>query len=128
MTLTKRNNADSVTVYNKEIGLPGSVFDGITLAMFTRAHVNMHKSHTLWVFIEDRIGNVDLNLKGEAGKLEIDGIDEKMATFFVDGELHVKGIAGVTGPFKGWFSRDHQRVPLLAEMEVFIGIPSVRRC
>ena len=33
----------------------------------------------------------------------------------------MKGIAGVTGPFKGWFARDRQRPPLRALLKVFIG-------
>ena len=33
----------------------------------------------------------------------------------------MKGIAGVTGPFKGWFAQDAQRPPLRADLKVFIG-------
>lgn len=35
--------------------------------------------------------------------------------------MNIKGIAGITGPFKGWFAADKQRVPLKAELKVFVG-------
>ena len=44
-----------------------------------------------------------------------------MPTIRVEGTFHIKGIAGVTGDYKGWFTLDERRVPLKALMKVFIG-------
>ena len=44
---------------------------------------------------------------------------------YLDGTLPMKGIAGVTGPFKGWFAVDKQRLPLKANLEVWIGSVTV---
>jgi hypothetical protein len=44
-----------------------------------------------------------------------------MPTYFIKGEILMKGIAGVTGPYMGWFAQDNQRPPLKAAMKVFLG-------
>ena len=39
----------------------------------------------------------------------------------IDGVIEMVGIAGVTGPYKGWFGGSIVRIPYKADMKVFIG-------
>jgi hypothetical protein len=53
--------------------------------------------------------------------VRITALDSPIDCYYIDGEIKTKGIAGVTGPYKGWFAADGQRPPIKAELKVFIG-------
>ena len=53
--------------------------------------------------------------------VKIKASDALVQTYYVDGKIPTSGIAGVTGPYKGWFAADHQRPPVKAELKIFVG-------
>ena len=98
-----------------------TILDGTTMIFYARANVAYTKSDTITSFFEAKRGKVVINFKGKNGKIKISALQSPMETFYLDGIIHMKGIAGLTGPFKGWFALDEQRPPLKAELKVFIG-------
>jgi hypothetical protein len=116
-----RSVEDSTQFIKKVLPYNDTLYDGISLIFFARANVSHKKPCTVDVMVEDKKGPVFLNFTGRKEKLSIDGIDEELSCYYLVGDMQVKGIAGVSGPYEGWFSTDSQRVPLYAKLKVFIG-------
>ena len=116
-------NADDTTkvVKQKTIPLEHTLYDGISLTFFARGNAYPDKRFRLYTFINDQTGPLDMYFSPEMEKIKISAINKKMSTIRVEGTFHIKGIAGVTGDYKGWFTLDERRVPLKALMKVFIG-------
>jgi len=98
-----------------------TLLDGTGMIFYARAHSNATKNDTITAYFEARRGKVSINFKGKGGKKDIEVAKSPIETFYLDGIVHMKAIVGLSGPFKGWFSTDAQRVPLKAELKVFIG-------
>ncbi len=110
------------TKYRREVlPLKETVFDGISLIFYSRLHISKNHSDTVTAFLDDKLGKVHLNYHGRADTIHIASWKDAIPTYFIDGVINMKGIAGVTGPFRGWFARDAQRPPLRAYVKVFIG-------
>lgn len=110
----------SNTIY-REMGMDKQLYDGIGMIFYARANVGMAKRDTLVSFFETKKGYVLINFKEKKEKIKVGIFDEPFATYPLDGEIKIKGIAGVTGPFQGWFAADGQRPPIKAKLKVFIG-------
>lgn len=105
----------------EDIPLEEHVLDGATMIYYARANVHSTETDTLTSFFEAKKGKVFINFKGENDLVEIDALKKPLKTYYLDGIVKMKGIAGLTGPYKGWFSQDTQRPPLKAELKVFVG-------
>ena len=123
ITLFQKDNTNSTIT--KEVPFTKNLVDGISLIFFARSRINTIGKETVSTFIEDKKGPVFFNFTGTKEKIEIDNYDGEINTYFLNGEIFVKGIAGVTGPYKGWFSSDRQRVPIKSKLKVFIGSVSI---
>jgi len=120
-TIAFHNAKDSSKIRHVVLPLKQNVYDGISLVFYARSHIQEKRSEDVTAFWEDRLGKVTLNFKGKAKAIKIEAWPEEIPTYYIDGTFHLKGIAGVTGPFKGWFARDGQRPPLKAYLKVFVG-------
>ena len=120
-TIDIQDKVDTTRYVRKVFPLHETVFDGISLIFYSRKHISDSKTANVTAFFDDVLGRVELNYKGEGSPLEIDAISHKIPAYYVEGEFLMSGIAGVTGPFEGWFAKDSQRPPLLARLKVFVG-------
>ena len=120
-TIDMYDETNTTDFTHKMMPLRQNVYDGISLVFYSRSQIHNKKSEQVLAFWEDRLGKITLNFKGEAEAVKIGALPDPVPAYYLDGIFHLKGIAGVTGPFKGWFARDHQRPPLRAHLEVFIG-------
>ncbi len=127
------NYADSV-MYRKLIALEGEsresvdtlplrrdMIDGISLIFFARAHVESEKRDTVYTFIENKSGDVIFEFLNKQSHTKTDILPEGIETIFFKGHLNLSGIAGVSGPFSAYFSKDPSHVPLLSFLKVFVG-------
>lgn len=121
MYFDKINPTDSSLVNRQAVNLTDNVYEGVSLAMYARAHVAQAGQSKLVTFFEDKFGTININFYGPDDPVKIGARDEPINSCRLDGNLNIKGIAGLTGPFEGWFSCDSRRVPLRAKMKVFIG-------
>jgi len=98
-----------------------NMIDGISLIFYARSHVHELHADTVSTFIENTSGDVVFNFKNESQITETDELPDGVNAVYFKGQLNIKGIAGVSGPFEAYFSRDASRVPLLSYLEVFVG-------
>ncbi|WP_457566453.1 DUF3108 domain-containing protein [Caldithrix abyssi] len=113
---------DSTHVLDEKIiNLEHNLYDGISLTFFARGNASPNKTFELYTFINDRTGPLDMRFGSEVEEVKIRSVGKELPTIRVEGTFHIKGIAGVTGDYKGWFTRDERRVPLKALLKVFVG-------
>lgn len=118
---TLTNIKDPNQIIRKEITMDELLLDGSSLIFYARANVHSVKAESLATFFEAKKGRVFINFKGKQGQQAIDAIGKGIDTYYVDGMMNSVGIAGLNGPFKGWFAVDSQRPPIRAKLKVFIG-------
>jgi len=97
------------------------VFDGISLISLSRQMIAQKQTRNVVAFLDDELGRVELNYSGSGKPVKIKAVNQKIPSYYVSGMIKMKGIAGVTGPFEGWFAADSQRPPLFAKLKVFVG-------
>jgi len=120
-TIDFYSGEDTSAYKRKTLSLKETVFDGISLISFARMHISSPQQKTLTAFLDDDLGKVKIDFLGEGEPVKIEAVQQRIPTYTTKGTILMKGIAGVTGPFKGWFARDRQRPPLRALLKVFIG-------
>lgn len=98
-----------------------TILDGTSLVFYARQKAVKSKKDTVESFFESERGKVALNFHGKKDQVTIAALDSPIECYYIDGKIDTKGIAGVTGPYKGWFAADGQRPPIKAELKVFIG-------
>jgi hypothetical protein len=98
-----------------------TILDGTSLVFYARKQAVTTKKDTVESFFESERGRVAFNFHGRKDLVTIAALDSPIECFYIDGKIHTKGIAGITGPYKGWFAADGQRPPIKAELKVFIG-------
>ncbi|MBL7075324.1 DUF3108 domain-containing protein [candidate division KSB1 bacterium] len=104
-----------------EIPLLEKIQDSMSLVYFARGNVYQKKTIRIPVMVETKIEYVDIVFKNKRRMLEIDATARPVEVVGLEGETDLKGIAGFTGEFQGWFSTDGRAVPLRAKMKVSYG-------
>jgi hypothetical protein len=123
-TMTDMENSD-ITI--KRIDpLNEVLLDGTSMIFYARANSIHSRIDTLTSFFAAKRGKITINFSHKKNKVNIDAMQTPLKSYYVDGIVRMKGIAGLTGPYKGWFAADSQRPPLKAELKVFIGSVKVQ--
>jgi len=117
--MTDMENPD-ITI-KKEDPMNETLLDGTAMIFYARANSIHNRTDTLISFFASKRGKVAINFRGEKVKTNITALNNPIESYYVNGIVRMKGIAGLTGPYKGWFAADEQRPPLKAELKVFIG-------
>jgi len=120
-TIDFLTDQNSVIPIHKTLPLTETVFDGISMIFFARKNISEVANENVVAFIDDNLGRVKLNFRGKGKPVKIKASAGEISTYYIDGTIIMKGIAGVTGPFKGWFAQDGQRPPIRALLKVFVG-------
>lgn len=105
----------------KDIPISNKVCDGCSLFFFARQYTDLKRTVRVPTIIDDSVFYTVLNLHGEKGTTEIDAVKYPVKTLYFDGKAEWEGIYGLKGVFKGWFSDDEARVPIKAQMNVYVG-------
>lgn len=112
---------DPTKTIEKSMPFKGTILDGTSLVFYARKYAISTKNDTVTSFFESERGKVAFNFTGKTDRVKLSALDSPIESYYIDGEIKTKGIAGVTGPYKGWFALGKQRPPLKAELKVFIG-------
>lgn len=112
---------DKVVDVEKVISTSKKVADGTTLFFLARKFTDMKRTVNVPTLINDNLYNTKINFHGREEGVKIDAIDYEVKTLFFDGIAEWEGIYGLNGKFKGWFSADDARVPIKAQMNVYVG-------
>jgi hypothetical protein len=122
--LTDTTNADNTI--GKVIPFSGNVQDGTSLIYYARAHAGETETHTVPYLADESQDVVSIDFQGKGDLVKVGAFQNKLPTYYLEGMVYNKGIAGLSGDFKGWFSADDRRLPLIAKMKVFIGSVSLK--
>ncbi len=99
----------------------GDVQDGISLVFFARRIVQVPQAFTVPTVSYGRVGMTIGTAARNREDVSVDACPRPIRTVELTGRLDVKGIFGLTGDYRGWFSDDRAAVPIRAEMKVLIG-------
>ncbi|GAB4182315.1 MAG: hypothetical protein Kow00108_19210 [Calditrichia bacterium] len=94
--------------------------DAISLLFYARHFADV-KSEKTYVPIIALLKKENCYFDNSGVVKEIKFNDSKIDTYYLDGKLKFIGIVGIKDDFKGWFSSDEQRVPVVARMKAFFG-------
>jgi hypothetical protein len=97
------------------------VNDGTSLFFFARQFTDLKKTIKVPTVVNNTIGITHLNFHCRPETVEVDDISYPVKTLYFDGRAEWEGIYGLKGYFKGWFSDDEARVPIKAQMNVYVG-------
>ncbi|MBD3226027.1 MAG: DUF3108 domain-containing protein [Caldithrix sp.] len=112
------------TIY-EEKPLTDEIYDGSGLIYLARSRINNKGKLNVTALANGELSDVHLNFTDRTDLLKIDSLPSKVETYYLDGSFDNVGLAGLTGPFKGWFAKDPQAPPLKAKLKVFIGSVSI---
>ena len=110
---------DTATIDTITVTRPGQ--DGLSLFFYAREHARQKKQEVVPVFIDNKEKNAYINFQDKIEEEEIDAVDYPIETVFLDGHADFVGVVGMTGGFRGWFSNDAARIPILARLNVWLG-------
>ena len=112
---------DTSKIIERTFPLVDKYYDAISLVYHTRAMADRVETDTLKSFFGEEIGKVAINYHGVQDKIFSEYKDNYDKMYYVDGTFLMKGVAGLTGPYKGWFVGSERRIPAKAELKVFLG-------
>jgi hypothetical protein len=115
------NLQDSTQNWSDTVKFPQPLYDGISMTYYARATTENVRRDTLLSYFGDKQGNVLINFRGKQQSPLNRWAKDHDHLYFVDGNIMLVGIAGLTGPFMGWFSTNPQRIPVKAQLKVFLG-------
>lgn len=95
--------------------------DGLSLFYFARRHLRSKDTITVKAIVTEKVGSATINFYGKETVTDIDAVDYPVSVIEFDGKANFKGIFGLTGEFKGWFSNDDAHVPIKAKVGVILG-------
>lgn len=95
--------------------------DGLSLLYMARMLASSKQKITIPTMIDKQKASTYINFTSKRSGESIKAIDYPVDVVQLEGKANFMGIFGLTGEFKGWFSNDEARVPILAKMKVIIG-------
>lgn len=109
-------------VYRRDTVLTSKKWnDGLSLMFLARQYSTMNRKAITNVFIDVQQGSATINFRNKKEKVKISSTDYPVKTVFLDGEANFKGVYGFAGYFKGYFSDDDARIPVLAYLNLYLG-------
>jgi hypothetical protein len=103
------------------IPVKGRAQDGQSLFFYARENVKQRKQVNIPTFIENKECITFINFQNKIEEMEIAAVSYPVETVFFDGKADFEGVVGLTGGFRGWFSNDQARIPIVARMNVWLG-------
>lgn len=115
------DTSNTANKINKEITFTGNLQDGTSLIYYARAHAGKREKHRVTYLADDGQDIILIDFKGKDGLIKVKPFPQKVPAYYLEGHVYNRGMAGLSGNFKGWFSADSRKLPLMAKMKVFIG-------
>lgn len=110
----KVESADTVKVIEK-------CQDGFSLFFYAREHALEKTQVNIPTFIENKQVSTFIDFLKERTDMDIDAVDYPVDVIKFEGKADYVGVFGMTGGFRGWFSNDDARIPIVARMNVILG-------
>ncbi|MFH0992260.1 MAG: DUF3108 domain-containing protein [bacterium] len=101
--------------------ISGQCQDGLSLFFYARENVRQKKQVSVLTFIDKQEASTLINFQNAIADADIDAVDYPIEVVALDGKADYVGVFGLTGGFRGWFSNDEARIPIIARMNVILG-------
>ena len=121
INLTMTSVKDSSKVIYKQYPLHNKYYDALSLVYYARSMADHIGIDTLNSFFGEEIGKVAINYHGVQDEIFSEYEKDYDKMYYLDGTFLMKGVAGLTGPYKGWFVGSERRIPVKADLKVFLG-------
>ncbi|HEY6952622.1 MAG TPA: DUF3108 domain-containing protein, partial [Bacteroidota bacterium] len=95
--------------------------DGLSLFFYARQYARHKEEVKVPVIIENKESIATINFQDKVEDADLDAVDYPVETVFLDGRADFVGVVGMTGGFRGWFSNDDARIPIVARLNVWLG-------
>ncbi len=95
--------------------------DGLSLFYFARGYVKSGQKTVIPTFINEKKGRTYFDFMNKSTDQDIDSVSYPINVVEFEGDTDWVGVFGLTGGFRGWFSNDDARIPIVARMKVIIG-------
>lgn len=112
---------DRTVIQVDSIRIHGREQDGLSLFYNARKNVRQKKEMVIPTVIDNKEEKTYIDFQNKREDVEIDAVDYPVETVFFDGKADFVGVAGLTGGFRGWFSNDDARIPIIARLSVWLG-------
>ena len=98
-----------------------TIQDGFSIFFFARRNLGSNETLSVRTLVQGETGNALMRFYNKQTEARIKVVDFPIDVVEFDGIAKFKGIFGLTGDFKGWFSNDEARVPIRAQLGVILG-------
>lgn len=95
--------------------------DGLSLICIARAKCGLRQVLNIPTLVFSDTAFTVFYFYNKREGIEIDALSYPVRCLLFDGQAHWKGIYGLSGKFRGWFSDDEARIPIKAKMYVYVG-------
>ncbi len=110
----KVSQVDTVRIHGRDQ-------DGLSLFFYARENARQKKKVDVLTVIENKELKTSINFQNKIEDVDIDAVDYPVETVFLNGNADFVGVVGMTGGFRGWFSNDSARIPIVARLNVWLG-------
>ena len=121
LTIDLTDMDDPTRHIQKQTPFHGRVLDGTSLLYYARFKAHQTGVDTVYYLFGGEPNPAIIHFMGRDKSVKTGAMDNPMETFYLEGDIPGKGLAGLSGRFKGWFAAHAQRPPLKAKLKVFIG-------
>ncbi len=95
--------------------------DGFSLFFLARKYLRLGKSVAVPTIIDFDTTKTIFYFYNQPKVVEISAVPYPVRTRYFEGKALWKGIYGLSGEFRGWFSDDEASIPIYAQMKVYLG-------
>lgn len=95
--------------------------DGFSLFYYARSAVGSGMRTNTPTLIDKDSVSTSFYFHRARSKIEINAVEYPIDAIQIDGSAEFVGVYGLTGQFRGWFTNDEARIPVLALMKVILG-------
>lgn len=99
--------------------------DGLSIFFVARNFLMSNKKVTVPTIVDKKLESTELNFTGKQVDIRTDKIKYPVNTLYFNGKAHWTGVYGLSGGFEGWFSNDDARVPIVAKLNLYLGVAKV---
>jgi hypothetical protein len=98
-----------------------SFVDGVSIGYFPRKLIHTGTPVEVPTVLYGKLGKTRFDFLNKRTTTSIDALDHPVRVVEIDGSTTVKGIFGMTGGFRSWFSDDSAAVPIKGRLKVLLG-------
>lgn len=110
---------DGLSVDTLSLSVPSS--SGQLVFYYSRLFAGTGRNYCLPVYLERKKGYISAKNSTETEMRKYDAFEDRVKTYFSEGNANINGPFGFSGKYKAWYIADNLRVPAEAHAKVWLG-------